>query len=136
MRKATKTNDKVNKTFAIDGNLAKKIKIEAINTDVTQSSLFEDVMLRQFEKIYEERKRKYEEMKKIKSNRFKVVKTRRRIDYERKQVAANVDVVLIKKWNDIKRIYGCNMSYYIETLIRNDIAQNYDCYKKIIEDQN
>lgn len=134
MRKATtKTNDKVSKTFAIDGNLAKKIKIEAINTDMTQSALFEDVMIKQFEKIYEERKRKYEEMKK--ANRFRIVRSRTRVDYERKHVSANVDVALLKKWDDIKRIYGCNMSYYIETLIRNDIASNYDCYKKLIEDQ-
>ena len=137
MRKATtKTNDKVSRTFAIDGNLAKKIKIEAINTDISQSALFEDVMLKQFEKIYEERRRKYEEMKAVKrlenAKKFRVVSSRkRRYDYERRQINVHVDVALLDKWSEIKKVYGSNMTYYIETLIRKDIDQNFNEYKRL-----
>lgn len=137
-RNSSDKDKKVVRNYAIEGNLAKKIKIEALEQDCTQSKLFENVILDQFEKIYAERKRKYDEEVKRREmeerKKFKVVserRSRKRINYKRKQINTWIDVDLIKKWEEVKKVYGSNMTYYVETLIRNDLDKNFNEYKRL-----
>lgn len=134
--KRNSSDKKVVRNYTIEGSLAKKIKIEALEKDCTQSKLFENVILDQFERIYAKRKRQYDEEVKRREmeerKKFKVVKHRKkRINYERRQIGVKIDVDLLSKWKEIKKVYGGNMTYYVETLIRNDLDKNFNDYKRL-----